>query len=288
MQKVAHVACQSRQPDGHLDAQGRAGPWRHRAQLLPDGALLQPAKLELAGLPIHARPDDQPRQGLAQVAHVQRSDAPRGVRGQRMHRPASHPADPSRPEASTPVQQGRPDDAPVATARTDGILAIALGVQEAAAYRRAQTQCRDVHQADSPLGTGRRQRRGRKMVHAVVGFAAALAKDPDAVHDRVDAFEHRFPASRIKVALQAHPAEGTPRRGREELAARLGRIARSDHHIASRCLQRGRGVPPDETRPAKHQHTHRPCRVPLLLRHPPEPVHEPPRPVSYFCLDRNV
>ena len=82
-------------------------------------------------------------------------------------------------EAAFAVQQGGAHDAVVGAARHDLPFGDQLGAQKAAARLGPQAEGGDVHQPDAEARAGLAQRRGRHVVHAVVGFAAALAQDAD-------------------------------------------------------------------------------------------------------------
>ena len=76
-------------------------------------------------------------------------------------------------------------------------------------------------QADAGAVQPRASAARRAVMHALVGRAAALAQDADAVHDGIDAVEQRHPARRLGEILEAAMRAAAWRRG-----VRRGRIRR--------------------------------------------------------------
>ena len=148
---------------------------------------------------------------------------------------------------------------PIRRARPECRFAVALGTQEAAAHVRVESQCRQVHQAQAALPAGRGKRGGGAMVHAVVGLAAALAQDADAVHDALAALQHFVPSLGYEHSFQSCvavferlracplPARGMPS---------------ADDDLASAGAQRRGHVASNEPGTAQHQHRGHWCETP--------------------------
>ena len=259
MEEVADVADGARQHSRYRQSQRR--PRRvEPAQCIEvrgQGACLGSADVELA-VGRRRTPgretDGETRQRLAEIRDVEGGHAAPGSRGQRVHGPARDAAEPPGAVAAVAIEQRRPHDEPVGAAGTERLLARELGGQESAARPRVEPEHRDVNQRQPARPAGLGQRGRRPMVHALIGLAAALAQDADAVeHDR-DAVEQAVPVLRLEQSLEVRlAARAVACALGQALVESCGATAADDGPGA--VSQQGQDrVPPDEARGTEHEH----------------------------------
>ena len=254
MQDVAHVARNAREKrrDTHDVRRTRRRP--QRGQVLSEGSPLEAAQLHLAIT--HAPQLDQPGNRKSGVFDIQYRDATRGVRRDAMHRPARRSC-----AASARRNRLRP---PVATAARScsprrwcaSPLRRKLRADEPAARLRIECERRDVDETHAGAGARRRQRGRRAVVHPLVGRAAALAQDADAIDDGIDGVDERD---------STRPGSSGPRTGRGE---RETPRRRGSGDLASRWSRRGPGRPaprPHAGRGSRRRPAPEPARSPLCL-----------------------
>ena len=121
VKQIANVSRDARQRIGNPQMQRTMLRMHsaHRGEMFGERTHLQTAEVVLSYHLLMRRRHaikHQPRDGVAQIAHVEHRDPSACGARQRMHRPARDASDPPRTESAVAVEQRRPHDMPVGAA----------------------------------------------------------------------------------------------------------------------------------------------------------------------------
>ena len=230
VQQIAQVARESRERRGKSQASRRRRDVHaaQRGQVFAQRARRAAAQLDVA------------RSGARRLRTARRSPRPRrehpARRCGRARRPARSGSAAARArEASArrkPPSPSSNDGRTIVHAQPRGAnraFAAQLRDDEPAARVVMQPQRRHMDERrDARARAGRAQRGRRPMVDAIVGRAAALAQDADAVHHRIDIAHRVVPLGRRRHRFEAHDPPLAAARLREPCARRLP--PRADDH----------------------------------------------------------